>query len=59
MTKEQRNKITYDLSLEYAKRLDKFFEDKSAIPEIVDEFADIYERFDNALQKCDKLNKLF
>ena len=51
MSPEQRKRITYDLALEYAKQHHTFADVESNIPEMVNHFAEICEKFDNALKK--------
>lgn len=59
MSPEQRKRITYDLALEYAKQHHTFSDVESNIPEMVNHFAEICEKFDNALKKSDKIQNLF
>lgn len=59
MSPEQRKRITYDLALEYSKQHQEFSRVQSTIPEMVENFAVICEKFDVALKECSKMQDLF
>lgn len=59
MSPEQTKRITYDLALEYSKQHQHFSDVESNIPEMVDHFAEICEKFEDSLKKCTKMQNLF
>lgn len=59
MSPEQRKRITYDLALEYSKQHQEFSGVQSNIPDMVENFAVICEKFDIALKESTKMQNLF
>lgn len=59
MSPEQNKRITYDLALEYAKQHQHFSDVESNIPEMVDHFASICEKFSKAISESQKMQNLF
>lgn len=59
MSPEQTKKITYDLALEFIKQHKTFSDVDANIPKMVDHFAEICEKFNDALMKCEKMQNLF
>ena len=59
MSPEQSKKIAYDLALEYVRQHPVLSDIESNIPKMVEHFAEICEKFNDALKKSEKMQKLF
>lgn len=59
MSPEQNKRIAYDLALEFTKQHHILSDVESNIPEMVNHFADICEKFDSALKTSSKMQNLF
>lgn len=59
MSPEQSKKIAYDLALEYSRQHPILSDVEENIPEMVNHFAEICEKFDDALRKSSKMQNLF
>ena len=59
MTPEQRKRITYDLSIEYLRQHQLLSDVEAKIPDMVEHFASVCEKFDSALKESSKMQNLF
>lgn len=57
MSQDQQRKIAYDLAMEYMKQRQLLSDVDCNIPNMVDRFSDVYEKFFNSLTNS-KINKL-
>lgn len=53
MTNQEKEKLAYDLTMEYIKGNSKIFQqDENKIPEIVNKYSEIYNKFKKEIEKA-------
>lgn len=59
MTLDFKKRITYELALEYCKQHQVFSGTQTSVENAINEFSDVCEKVNEALDKSSKIQKLF